>query len=211
MPAADRSGRRRGRRRADLQSCRIPVDVPAVIPLAGTAGLLSVGIRVGILSAVHAGAARLVCVGAVRPGVDRRHAVPVRRPADPGGPHAHGLLRGGGGRGVPVLPVRRASGVGAAAQGDHLAGGILLHDLSGAFAAVQGADRPADSRAHGRMVVRGHQRADVRSHVARGVGVRGGRRHRGTQACAASAAEGTAVDSDAAREERGVVWLARLA
>lgn len=177
--AADRPGRRRGRRRADLQSCRIPVDVPAVVPLAGTAGLLSVGIRVGILSAVHAGAARLVCVGAVRPGLDRCHAISVRRPADAGRPHAHGCVRDGGGRGVPVLPVRRAHHVGAAAQGDHLAGGILLHDLSGAFAPVQGADRPADSRAHGRMVVRGHQRADVRSHAARGAAICGDCRYRG--------------------------------
>ena len=94
--------------------------------------------------------ARLVCVGAVRPGLDRCHAISVRRPADAGRPHAHGCVRDGGGRGVPVLPVRRAHHVGAGAQGDYLAGGVLLHDLSGAFAAVQGADRPADSRAHGR-------------------------------------------------------------
>ena len=177
--AADRSGRRRGRRRADLQSCRIPVDVPAVVPLAGTAGLLSARFRAGMLSAVHADAAWFVRVGAVRPGLDRRHAVPVRRPADSGRPHAHGFLRGGGGRGVPVLPVRRASGVGAAAQGDHLAGGVLLHGLSGAFAPVQGADRPADSRAHGRMVVCGHQRADVRRHAARGAAICGDCRYRG--------------------------------
>lgn len=176
---AGRAGRRRGRCRTDLQSCRIPVDVPAVVPLAGTAGLLSVGIRVGILSAVHAGAARLVCVGAVRPGLDRCHAISVRRPADAGRPHGHGLLRGGGGRGVPVLPVRRAHHVGAGAQGDYLAGGVLLHDLSGAFAPVQGADRPEDACAYGRMVVRGHQRADVRSHVARGAAICGDCRYRG--------------------------------
>ena len=100
---------------ADLQSCRIPVDVPAVVPLAGTAGLLSVGIRVGILSAVHAGAARLVCVGAVRPGLDRCHAISVRRPTDAGWPHGHGCVRDGGNGDVPVLPVRRAHHVGAGA------------------------------------------------------------------------------------------------
>ena len=92
-----------------------PLTFLQSFPWRGTAGLLSARIRAGILSAVHADAARLVRVGAVRPGVDRRHAVPVRRPADSGRPHAHGFLRGGGGRGVPVLPVRRAHHVGAGA------------------------------------------------------------------------------------------------
>lgn len=41
-----------------MRSCRISVDVPAVIPLAWTADLLPVGIRVGILSAVRAYTAR---------------------------------------------------------------------------------------------------------------------------------------------------------
>lgn len=129
--------------------------------------------------AVRAYTARRVCVGAVRPGLDRCHAISVRRPADAGRPHAHGLLRGGGGRGVPVLPVRRAHHVGAGAQGDYLAGGVLLHDLSGAFAAVQGADWPEDSRAYGRMVVCGYQRADVWRYVAGGAAICGDCRYRG--------------------------------
>lgn len=75
--------------------------------------------------------------------------------------------------------VRRAHHVGAAAQGDHLAGGILLHDLSGALATVQGADWPEDSRAYGRMVVCGYQRADVWRYVAGGAAICGDCRYRG--------------------------------
>ena len=67
-----------------MRSCRISVDVPAVIPLAWTADLLPVGIRVGILSAVRAYTARRVCVGTIRLGLDRCHAISVRRPADAG-------------------------------------------------------------------------------------------------------------------------------
>ena len=104
-----------GRCRAYMRSCRISVDVPAVIPLAWTADLLPVGIRVGILSAVRAYTARRVCVGTIRPGLDSRHAISVRRPADAGWPHGHGCVRDGGNGDVPVLPVRRAHYVGAGA------------------------------------------------------------------------------------------------
>ena len=57
----------------------------------------------------------------------------------------------------------------------------------------------------------GYQRADVWRYVAGGAGIRGDSRYRGASARAASATEGTAVDSDAVLESRGVVWLAWLA
>ena len=63
-------------------------------------------------------------------------------------------------------------------KGDYLAGWIFLHDLFGALATVKVLIGP-DSRAYGRMVVCGYQRADVWRYVAGGAAICGDCRYRG--------------------------------